>query len=112
MAGASPVARGRGPDGRGRRLLQARKGRPEKAGIAGVDGILRQNVRFAAETADALDAPHERGQDFGSNALEFVACRSLLEESIEFLVQGGLYGRQFHAGLRRGLQKVQRADLT
>ena len=83
-----------------------------EVGAAAVDGVLGQDVRFAAEPADLLDAADEPGANLGLGALELGARRAFGEEPRELLVERALDGPQILPFGRRRIDDVGARDLV
>src|SRR5262249_43261700 len=72
--------------------------------------IHSEDVGFAAESTDALDAADEAGDFSGFDALQFFPRRPFGQEAGDFFVNGLLDFRQIAAGFGRGHDAELAAD--
>jgi hypothetical protein len=90
-----------GADALGRGAAEAREVGAELAGVAEEDVVLVEEVRLAAEAADALQARDETELPLGAGAFEFGRRRPLLGEARDLVGHDLLDLAQRRAGPRR-----------
>ena len=93
------------------RFKAIQRGRIETR-IAGIDGILCQDVRLAAKTADSFHAAHKTGLQLRLDSSKFIFGQAFCKESLHFLVDRLPDRLDVATRLYCGLQLVIAADLS